>query len=282
MEKYYLLYNPYARSGYADVEAKYLDVCNHLCNTEMIDVTSINDYTEFLNKINKEDGIVVCGGDGTLNNFINHIDGTKVDNKVFYYPLGTGNDFYRDITGSRDGHIIEITDLIKNLPTVEVKNNKYKFINGVGYGIDGYCCAVGDELREKNKKKINYAGIAVKGLLFHYKPTSATVIVDGKEYHFDNVWIAPTMKGKCYGGGMIPTPDQNRNGHELSVMIFHGKSKLGTLIIFPSIFKGEHVNHKKHVSVFKGKEISVKFNEPRPLQIDGETILDVLEYTAKI
>lgn len=282
MEKYYLLYNPFARSGYVDLEAKYLDVCNHLCNTEMIDVTSVNDYTEFIGKINKEDGIVVCGGDGTLNNFINHIDGIRVDNKVFYYPLGTGNDFYRDITGSREGHIIEITDLIKNLPTVAVKNNKYKFINGVGYGIDGYCCAVGDELREKNKKKINYASIAVKGLLFHYKPTSATVIVDGKEYCFDNVWIAPTMKGKCYGGGMIPTPDQNRNGHELSVMIFHGKSKLRTLTIFPSIFKGEHVKHEKYVSIFKGKNITVKFNEPRPLQVDGETILDVLEYTAKI
>jgi len=30
-----------------------------------------------------------------------------------------------------------------------------------------------------------------EGLLFHYKPTNATVIVDGKEHSYKNVWIAP-------------------------------------------------------------------------------------------
>ena len=118
--------------------------------------------------------------------------------------------------------------------------------------------------------------------MFHYKPTDAVVTVDGVEYNYKKVWIAPTMHGRYYGGGMIPTPEQSRDkADQLSLMVFHGSGKLKTLMIFPSIFKGEHVKSTKYVTVHTGKEITVKFTAPRALQIDGETILGVEEYTAK-
>lgn len=282
MEKYYILYNPYAKRGQAKFEAECLDVVNHLGNTEVLDITKIYDYQIFFSSLEKNGCVVLCGGDGTLNRFINDTQNIVIRNKIFYLPVGTGNDFYRDITGNKTGNIIEITPYLKNLPEVKVKYKKYKFLNGVGYGIDGYCCQIGDELRNTNKKKINYTSIAIKGLLFHYKPTNATVYVDGKEYKFEKVWIAPTMYGSHYGGGMIPTPNQKRDSKRLSIMIFYGSGKFKTLTIFPSIFKGEHINYKKHVEILTGKEIKVIYDEQRPLQIDGETIVDVSEYTATI
>lgn len=282
MEKYYIIYNPHAKGGQAKFEAECLDVVNHLGNTETMDITKIYDYQNFFDSLEENDGIVLCGGDGTLNRFINDTQNIIIKNKIFYFPVGTGNDFYRDITGNVTGNIIEITPYLKNLPTVKVKGKEYKFLNGVGYGIDGYCCQIGDELRNTNKKKINYTSIAIKGLLFHYKPTNATVYVDGKEYKFEKVWIAPTMYGSHYGGGMIPTPNQKRDSKRLSIMIFYGSGKFKTLTIFPSIFKGEHINYKKHVEILTGKEIKVIYDEQRPLQIDGETIVDVSEYTATI
>ena len=54
------------------------------------------------------------------------------------------------------------------------------------------------------------------------------------------------------------------------------------LMVFPSIFKGEHINHPKKVSVFTGHHIKVRFNEPSPLQIDGETVKNVLEYAVDL
>lgn len=282
MEKYYILYNPYAKRGQAKFEAECLDIVNHLGNTEVFDMTKIYDYKIFFDSLEKNDCVVLCGGDGTLNRFINDTRNIVIRNKIFYLPVGTGNDFYRDITGNKTGNIIEITPYLKNLPEVKVKDKKYKFLNGVGYGIDGYCCQIGDELRNTNKKKINYTSIAIKGLLFHYKPTNATVYVDGKEYKFEKVWIAPTMFGSHYGGGMIPTPNQKRDSKRLSIMIFYGSGKFKTLTIFPSIFKGKHINYKKHVEILTGKEIKVIYDEQRPLQIDGETILDVSEYIATI
>ena len=154
---------------------------------------------------------------------------------------------------------------------------------GIGYGIDGYCCEVGDKLRETSDKPINYAGIAIKGLLFHYHPTSATVIVDGVEHKYKKVWLAPTMNGRYYGGGMIPTPKQDRlnKEHTVSVMVYYGSGKIKSLAVFPSIFKGEHVNHKEMVEVLSGKEITVRFDSPAALQVDGETIIGVTEYSVR-
>ena len=113
--------------------------------------------------------------------------------------------------------------------------------------------------------------------------TGNTITVDGKEYNFKKVWIAPTMNGKYYGGGMIPAPNQKRLSDDkiISVMVFGGWGRIRTLMAFPSIFKGEHVN-KKCVTVIEGKDITVEFDGPRPLQIDGETILGVTSYEAKV
>ena len=65
-------------------------------------------------------------------------------------------------------------------------------------------------------------------------------------------------------------------------MLFHGSGKLKTLMIFPSIFKGEHVKYKKNITILQGKSISVRFSRPASLQIDGETVLGVTEYSVNV
>lgn len=283
MSKTYLLYNPIAGNGQcrADVET----LANAAEDAVLIDVKNVRDYAVFFAGMDTDDRVIVCGGDGTVNHFVNDVRGLAITQKIYYYPVGSGNDFARDI-GMKKGAApdICINDIIQNLPLVSVNGVEKAFINGVGYGIDGYCCEVGDAMRAKNDgKPIDYTMIAIKGLLFHYKPTNATVTVDGKRYSFKKVWIAPTMHGRFYGGGMMPTPAQDRfaEDKQLSLMVFHSTGKLRTLMIFPSLFKGEHVKHEKAVTILTGKEITVTFDRPAPLQIDGETVLGVTSYTAR-
>ena len=275
----YILYNPISGHGNCKELAEKIKNASD-ADSVLIDMTTLS-YSEFFREVNPEDTVTVCGGDGTLNRFVNAFSDVGLTGKVFYYPSGTGNDFYADLCSEKSDGPIEITDYIKGLPTVTVKGEKHKFINGVGYGIDGYCCEVGDKIRAKGKVA-NYTAIAIKGLLFNFKPRNATVIVDGVKKSYKKVWIAPTMFGRHYGGGMIPTPNQSRDAEEkkLSLMLFHGSGKLKTLMIFPSIFKGEHVKHTECVEVLEGRNITVKFDSPTPLQIDGETVLGVTEYTA--
>lgn len=277
--KTYVLYNPYSGGKNGQAEAEALKALLSEEELSFSDMTKLDGYEAFFGGLTETDKVIVCGGDGTLNRFINAIKGLTVRPELWYYPCGSGNDFAREVGGGEK--LIPLGEYIKDLPTVTVNGEERAFLNGVGYGIDGYCCEVGDKLRAQSDKPVNYTGIAIKGLLFHYKPTNATVIVDGKEYTFKKVWLAPTMNGKYYGGGMIPTPEQKRNSDKLSVMLFHGSGKLTTLMIFPSLFKGEHVKKEKHVTVLTGNTITVKFDAPRPLQIDGETVLGITEYTAK-
>ena len=279
MNKQYILYNKLAGHGktFEDVN----EFSKEFDSPVIIDVTTEDGYTRFFDSVEDSDDVIVCGGDGTLNHFVNQIKDKNFNSKVFYHAIGSGNDFLRDIDDSFP-KLVEITKYVKNLPTVEIDGKETAFINGIGFGVDGYCCEVGDELKAKSDKPVNYTAIAIKGLLFHFKPVNATVTVDGVEHKFKKVWICPTMNGRFYGGGIMPIPDQDRLNEErkLGVLVFHGSGKLKTLMIFPSLFKGEHLKYSKHITTFEGKEVTVTFDRPCPLQIDGETVKGVTTYKA--
>lgn len=267
----YILYNPNANNG---IKPDYLD------GVEYREVIGL-DYQSFFDNLAEDDEVVFVGGDGTVNYLVNEVDASKINNKVYLAPAGTGNDFMNDL-GISDGSEVLLNEYIQDLPTVYVNGMEKKFINGIGYGIDGYCCEVADQIKATGSTKpINYTGIAIKGLLFHFKKKSAHITVDGKEYEFKNVWLAPSMKGRFYGGGMNIAPEQDRKDDTLSVVIYHCGSKLKALKVFPDIFKGTHTAHKEMVTILTGKEIEVKFDEPCALQIDGETVLNVSSYKVK-
>ncbi len=285
MSKIYALFNPLSANKLGEQKAHGL--IRFFPNEDMIefvDITSIENYKEFIDSLSTDDKIVICGGDGTVNRFVNEIYDLAVENEILYYATGSGNDFLRDLEKTPEDGPVKLNDYITNLPIVTVKGKSYRFINGVGFGIDGYCCEVGDQLRNTSAKKINYTSIAIKGLLFHYKPTNAVVTVDGERYEFKKVWIAPTMVGRYYGGGMLPAPQQRREDRcdHVSVALMFGTGKLRTLIHFPSLFKGEHIKKTKTTAVFQGKHITVEFDRPVALQIDGETILDVSSYEVNL
>lgn len=275
----YVLYNPMAGNGHGEEKAREIERKVRGQKIEYRDITRM-DAADFLAGLPVEETVVLAGGDGTLNHFINRYGSSVLNRPVYYFPAGSGNDFWNDVgRNSVDGMIL-LNDYLKNLPMVEVNGKKSRFLNGIGYGIDGYCCETGDWLRMQGKENVNYTSIAIRGLLFHYKPASATVTVDGVSHRYRHVWLAPTMNGRYYGGGMEVAPEQDRLNAEgtVSVVVLHCPSKLKTLMVFPGIFKGEHVKRTEMVEVLSGSEITVAFDRPTALQIDGETVAGVKEY----
>ena len=276
---FYILYNPHAGNGGSEAAAKSLVISGKYENPEIVSMTDIKSYSEFF--ADKTDAsVIICGGDGTLNRFINEADGVA-HGDVYYMASGSGNDFLRDLGMTEQSEPILINKYIEKLPVCEVGGKKFKVLNGVGYGIDGYCCMMGDAMKEQKVEKIDYTAIAIGGLLGKYKTCGGTVTVDGESRTYKKIWLAPAMNGRYYGGGMMPCPDQDRLGGDgtVSCCVFHDTSKLGTLLIFPSLFKGEHVKHEKKVELRSGKHITVEFDSPRPLQIDGETIKGVTKFS---
>ncbi len=279
MSKVYIFYNPLANNG-RSVETIEKLAAEMGGESVLCDMTK--GYGATLEAMESEDLLILCGGDGTLNRFINETDGMEIENDILYYASGSGNDFARDISLNRGDAPVSIKKYLNDLPEVEVKGKSYKFINGIGYGIDGYCCEEGDRLRKIPGKKVDYTAIAIKGLLGKFKPKNARITVDGVVREYKKVWLAPAMHGRYYGGGMIAAPAQNREeGGKLSVLVWHGSGKLRTLMAFPSIFKGEHIKYTRFIEIIEGREVTVEFDKPCALQIDGETILDVTSYTAR-
>lgn len=279
--KYYFLFNPLAGKGRAEQFAIELDRENPN-SAKRQDMTKIDSFPDFFARLNEDDVLVICGGDGSLNGFINKTADLEIKNDIMYFPAGSGNDFMKDLGRVQEDREFKVNDYIKNLPTATIDGRDMRFINGVGFGIDGVVCSEGDRLRTKGKK-VNYTALAIKCLL-RFKPVNATVTVDGVEKHYKKVWMTTVMKGRFIGGGMMIAPDQKRDDPEgkISVLVAHNLTRLKIVTLFPSIFKGKHTKYTKNIDLIKCDSLSVEYDTPCALQIDGEPMQNISGYSVTV
>ena len=281
MTEFTVLYNPNSGGGKGLSIAKEIEQLIGNNNYSYMDITAIDDFSSFMSALSPNMNIILTGGDGTLNSFINKIGQDEIKNNIYFYASGSGNDFARDINLKKRTRPIIINDYIKDLPVANIGGKEYKFINCVGSGMDGYCCGEVERLRALSKKRGNYLYAAIKALVYAYKPCTVDVTVDGKEFTFKNTWLVPTMNGRYFGGGFMAAPKQDRLNNEktLSVVAMHSKNIIKIVIAFLLIMFGKHTIMKSMISVIEGHNISVKLDRKATLQIDGETIPDISEYT---
>ena len=278
--KTYIFFNPLAGKGNQQekIESVFTENKSELL---YFDLTAKSEPSEILCDIAEDDKIVICGGDGTLNRFINSLGEMEIKNDIFYLATGTGNDFLNDLGLKGEKGLVKINDYIENLPVLKVDGKEYRFVNGVGFGLDGYACAECDRVRREKNKKGNYVAFAFKGIVHSYSPVNAKVTVDGKQYNYEKVWLASCMKGRFFGAGIRIAPNQDRNAVDgkVSSVIAHSLSRFRIITVFPSIFKGTHIKYKKYVALMTGHEITVEFDRPIALQIDGENVCEATSYS---
>ncbi len=286
----YILFNPLSDNSRGEQDARAWAEANVKGKHEFQSVIGL-DYKKFFDSKEAVDEVVLCGGDGTVNRFINEMYGYKFKNKLFYAKCGSGNDFYNDVEQYEKDGKVEFTQFLVNLPLVSVNGIKARFINGIGYGVDGDCCVVADKIKEQDKNAvIDYTKIAIGLLLGNGKLPDGTKTVfntrhciveaDGKKYEFDNVWLAAAMHGKFYGGHMMAAPKQDRlnNNGMCTLTVLASKGRLTTLLRFPTFSSGKH-DGKKFITHITAKHLKVTFDVACGLQIDGDVVNDVLTYT---
>lgn len=277
--KYCALYNPYSGSGKGK---EYAIKLSEILRNDKINYLSLPDIDDYENLVNNNENIIICGGDGTLNYFANKVKNIKYDSKIYYYSTGSGNDFYNDI-GNNNFKPFDISKYFLHLPVVHINDKQFVMINGVGAGLDGYCCYESERIKHINGKPANYKKAAIKAFAYAYKPFNLKVRVDNKEYEFKKVWLAPIMNGRYFGGGMKIAPDQDRlNNDKLSLVVVHDMNKFECLMKFKKIYKGTHINEKKGITIIKGSTFEIETNEPTYLELDGETFVNIQKYRVTI
>ena len=124
---YHVIYNPLSGNGQGANRVNELKTVLTDGELRFQDVREIEDIQKYLKDFPAGDALILAGGDGTINRFVNDTYGMSYPKSLYYYPTGTGNDFLNDVPADQRG-LIDLTPYISNLPVVTVKNKTYRFI----------------------------------------------------------------------------------------------------------------------------------------------------------
>ena len=275
---HYILFNPLSSNGTSKKHVEKIEEYlknNNNNEYEVINlVEAAKNVESYASKIHREDVMIIVGGDGTLHRFVNGIRHIQNNSKVLLYRGGTGNDFSRDFPKQM---LIDITEYIKELPTVTIDGKEELFLNGCGFGVDGEVCLMVNDKNNK-KKGLNYFKSAIM-LLKNFKQYDLELEVDGVRHTFKKVWFTVINNGKYFGGGMKITPSSSRDDRVLEACIVHSVSFFKILLIFPLIFVGKHMWFKHlGISVINGQKFKATASKKQVFQTDGEVITGVKEF----
>jgi len=262
--KYIFIVNPTSGKGKA---LKIVQNIKNICAENNYDyeihfTSGVGDATKIAKKYRFSQNIIFSvGGDGTLNEVVNGIIGSK--NMLGVIPCGSGNDFYKTL---------ELIDDPMPLIDVGKVNNKY-FINIVSIGIDA---EVADNVSKMKKIKIPTSQIynaSIVYTFFKYRFKNIDVEIDEKRIKNGKCTILTICNGRVYGGGYKIAPEALLTDGSFDVYFVEKIHKPFIPRIIGLLKKGTHESHK---SVHKSKATRVKFKCQYDLvcNVDGEIIID--------
>lgn len=210
--------------------------------------------------------LLSVGGDGLFHLLLQFAIEFKVPLAIV--PGGTGNDFYRTL-GWFDHNLTDYLEhLISTAPTlvdVGVVDGEY-FGAVLSSGFDSVVNERANKMKwPKGPAKYN-AAILLEFPKF--QPIEFKIFADEKILEIEAMLIA-IGNGNSYGGGMRVCPDAVLNDGLFDIMILHPVSKLEFIKVFPTVYKGTHVEHPQ-VEVIRAKAIRIESSAVA--YADGERI----------
>lgn len=243
------------------------------------------------------DTIIICGGDGTLNEGINGIldslknglgdspdafDWQKISQiKVGVLPSGSGNDFSKTI------HVTKEIDYLKNL----ILQNRSQLIDigwvsffksdkdpGHRFFINITDVGMGGEVALKLQHKIPMAGPdinyfwAITSTLATYEKVK--IKASGENFFWEGKAINFVVaNGKYFGNGLGVAPDASVTDGKFDIVIIGDVSLMDYFKNLGTVKKCEKVNHPE-VHYYQMDKVTVESMETRKISIDmdGEFI----------
>ena len=297
MVMFNIIVNPTGASGKTmkvlkEVEA-YLDEKRiHYRSNISHSEANFKEITERLTK--DESNIILIGGDGTFNLFINSIvDFSKLH--VGFLPCGSGNDFAKSLNITKNikkeldkiienkvnreldiGEVEFITQFDKENKEIDLFKTK-KFNNACGIGFDAEICEKAEAGATGLKKVLNlvglgkliYLAVSTK-LVFTMEKSDISIILDGKERrNYEDVWFVACMNEPYEGGGFKFGPRAKADDDLFEVCVAYGLPPTSLFKIFPYAYKGNHVKFEG-INMHEASNVEIKTKVPMWVQYDGE------------
>jgi len=215
--------------------------------------------------------IIVCGGDGTINEALQGIVGTRT--RLAILPRGTGNVLARDLGMPLDNFeaaaVIAKGNARKVFPgcAIDEKSRaKRYFLLMAGIGLDA---AVVRRVRPQLKRRFGRAAFWFSGLthLAHWRPAIFELEIDGQKL---SGTFAAIGKAASYGGDLSVTPRARIELPDFEVCLVSSRSRLHYLKLLPHVMRSGVPANKNEVTFLRTTRV-VATGEA-PVQVDGELI----------
>jgi len=223
---------------------------------------------------------VVCaaGGDGTINEVVNGLDGYDVPLGII--PLGTANDFARQVGIPPDAdHAMDVILQRKPRRFDTATLNGRRFLNVSTGGMGAEATA---ETPAEAKETFGSMAYAITGLrkFADFRPNSAKFTGDQFSYEGEFLMFAVGLT-RSTGGGTMVTPMASADDGYFDLCIVEGMKRSEFARTVLKVKRGEHVGHPG-VHYVQLKHVTIEADEPLTVNVDGETnVANRLTYRAR-
>ena len=220
---------------------------------------------------NGSSDIIVAGGDGTINEAIQGLAGTKA--RLAIIPRGTANVLARELGLPLDNaQAVAVAaqgktrKIYLGLAIDEVTNESRHFVLMAGIGLDA---SVVRRVQPSLKKRIGKGAFWISGLshLATWNPRPFKLEIDGVEY---NATFATVGKSAKYGGDLAITPGARLDQPDFEVCIIQTTSRLRYLHLLSYALRDGMPRDNPEVQFVKA--VTVKAHGEAQVQVDGELL----------
>jgi YegS/Rv2252/BmrU family lipid kinase len=231
------------------------------------------DATEIASRAarNGTSDVIVAGGDGTINEAIQGLAGTKA--RLAIIPRGTANVLARELgLPLDDEQALKIVaqgksrQIYLGLAIDETTNERRHFVLMAGIGLDA---SVVRRVQPQLKKRIGKGAFWVSGLshLATWNPRPFILEINGHNY---TSTFAAIGKAAKYGGDLAITPGARLDQPEFEICIIDTRSRLRYLRLLSHAMRNGMPRDSPEVQFVNA--VTVKAHGDAHVQIDGELI----------
>ena len=244
----------------SEIEVVYTKYKNH--TKFLIDAFDSLDYDEKI--------VIICGGDGSLNELVNVAYSKNMT--LGLIPTGTGNDFAKNFDYSNFNLKSLLNFKTKKIDLIKV-NNFYS-INVTSLGFDTQVLKRAYDYLDKNPKlgKKAYA-LSVLNSLNKINCENLELklkLIDGSNFEIKGDYLISALcNGGFYGSGFNPAPQAKIDDGYLNLLL---ASKIPLIRFIPLIKKYKEGRHKesKYINEIKVKSGTIKSKNKFIANADGE------------
>jgi len=213
------------------------------------------------------DTIVACGGDGTVNEVLNGIEGTKVALGII--PAGTANDFARQV-GIPDDPSAAMDVVLRRKPVIidTADLNGRRFLNVSSGGVGAEATA---ETPPDAKASLGPVAYFISGLrkLAALEPQHALFEAPGLRLEDDFLLFA-VGNARATGGGTLVTPRASVRDGLLDACIVSAMPRKEFAKLVLRVKRGEHLE-SEGVRYLQVPWFRITSAKPMTVNVDGES-----------